>query len=279
MPKQHNSRTEFEENMNKNQFRLAGSYVGYLAKAKTRYKIHSPFVFDLVEKVLRDKTVYPEYHQIEKHKKHISKDKTVIETVDFGARAENKPFTTTLQKTGDIVKRRSQRKVQARLLFRLSRYFQPQTLLEFGTAAGISTAYLKMPVPESKMITLEGCPRLAAVAAGNFKKLKIKNTDISVGDFAVTLPKVLKQFDKLDLVFFDGNHRREPTLDYFNQCVKLAGENTLFIFDDIHWSPGMEAAWNTIKKDDRISISIDLFWFGLVFFRSGIMKQDFIIRY
>jgi len=265
--------------MNKNQFWLAKSYVDYLAKAKTRYKIHSPFVFALVEKVLKDKTSYSEYHRIEKHKKHISQDKTVIETVDFGARAENKPYTTSRQKTGDIVKRRSQRKAQARLLFRLSRYFQPQTLLEFGTAAGISTAYLKMPVPESKMITMEGCPNLAGVAAANLKKLKIKNTDISVGDFKVSLPKALKQFDKLDLVFFDGNHRREPTLDYFSQCAALAGQNTLFIFDDIHWSPDMEAAWNTIKKDDRVSISIDLFWFGLVFFRSGIMKQDFIIRY
>ncbi len=265
--------------MMNNKIWLAKSYLNYLAKAKTRYKVHSPFVFDLVENVLKDKTEYPEYRKIEVYKKNLSKSKTVIETVDFGTRSENKPYTTSMEKVGDIVKRRSQHKKQARLLYRLSRHFQPQNILEFGTAAGFSTAYIKAPVPESTMITMEGCASLADVASHNLKKLKINNTKISIGNFDVTLPLVLKKFEKLDFVFFDGNHRRKPTLDYFNRCVELAHEDTLFIFDDIHWSPGMEDAWNTIISDERVSISLDIFWFGLVFFRKGITKQDFIIRY
>ncbi len=265
--------------MIKNQIWLAKSYLNYFAKAKTRYKVHSPFVFDLVENVLKDKTKYPEFKKIETYKKNISRSKTIIETVDFGARSENNNYTTTLEKVGDIVKRRSQHKRRAHLLYRLSRHFQPENILELGTAAGFSTAYIKAPVPESKMITLEGCASLADVASNNLKRLKIKNTEVSIGDFDVTLPLVLKKFEKLDFVFFDGNHRRKPTLDYFNRCVELAHEDTLFIFDDIHWSQGMEEAWNTIKNDERVNISLDIFWFGLVFFRKGIIKQDFIIRY
>ncbi|GMT45248.1 MAG: O-methyltransferase [bacterium] len=265
--------------MIKNQIWLTKSYLTYLAKAKTRYKIHSPFVFDLVENVLKDKTEYPEYRKIETYKKNISKSKTIIETVDFGTRSENKHYTTSMEKVGNIVKRRSQHKNQARLLYRLSRHFQPGNMLEFGTAAGISTAYIKAPVPESKIITMEGCASLANVAAGNLKKLGVKNVNISIGNFDVVLPKVLKKFDRLDFVFFDGNHRRKPTLDYFNRCAELAHEDAIFIFDDIHWSPGMADAWNIIKKDERVSISLDVFWLGLVFFRKGITKQDFIIRY
>ncbi len=265
--------------MIKNQIWLTKRYLTYLAKAKTRYKVHSPFVFDLVENVLKDKTEYPEFKKIETYKKNISRSKTIIETIDLGARSENKHFTTSLEKVGDIVKRRSQHKSQARLLYRLGRHFQPENILEFGTAAGISTAYIKAPVPESKMITMEGCASLANVAAGNLKKLQIKNVNICIGDFDVLLPNVLKKFDRLDFVFFDGNHRCEPTLDYFNRCVELAHEDTVFIFDDIHWSPGMDDAWSTIKKDNRVSISLDVFWFGLIFFRKGITKQDFIIRY
>ncbi len=265
--------------MIKNQIWLTKSYLVYLAKAKTRYKVHSPFVFDLVEKVLKDKTKYPEYRKIETYKKNISKSKTVIETVDFGARARGQQYAVSMKKVGDIVRQRSQQRNQARLLFRLSRYFRPQNILEFGTAAGISTAYIKSPVPESKMISMEGCANLADVAATNLKKMKIKNLEISIGDFDVILPKVLQQFKKLDFVFFDGNHRKGPTLDYFNRCLELAHEGTLFIFDDIHWSKGMEEAWNTIKKDERLSISIDVFWFGLAFFRKGVEKQDFILKY
>ena len=265
--------------MIKNQIWLTKSYLTYLAKAKTRYKVHSPFVFDLVENVLKDKTEYPEFKKIETYKKNLSRSKTMIESVDLGARSENKHYTTSMEKVGEIVKRRSQHKKQARLLYRLSRHFQPENILEFGTAAGFSTAYIKAPAPESKMITMEGCASLANVAAGNLKKLRIKNVNISIGDFDVVLYNVLRKFERLDFVFFDGNHRREPTLDYFNRCAELAHEDTVFIFDDIHWSPGMEDAWNTIKKDERVSISLDVFWFGLIFFRKGITKQNFIIRY
>ncbi len=265
--------------MIKNQIWLTKSYLSYLANAKTRYKVHSPFVFDLVEKVLKDKTEFPEFRKIENYKKNISRSKTIIETVDFGSRSANRHYTTSMEKVGNIVKRRSQQKKQARLLYRLSSYFQPKNILEFGTAAGISTAYIKAPVPESKMITMEGCASLADVALSNLKRLKINNTEISIGDFDVTLPTVLQKFDRLDFVFFDGNHRREPTLDYFNRCMELTHEDTVFIFDDIHWSAGMEDAWNTIKKDKRVSISMDIFWFGIIFFRKGVTKQDFIIRY
>jgi predicted O-methyltransferase YrrM len=265
--------------MNKNQIWLAKNYLTYLTEAKTRYKVHSPFVFDLVEKVLNDKTEYADYRKIENHKKKMARCKTVIETVDFGSRAENRSYTTSMVKIGQIVKRRSQRKKQARLLYRLARYYKPQTILEFGTAAGFSTAYIKAPLPESKMITMEGCASLADVASNNLKKLGINNVDISVGHFDVLLPGVLERLGKPDFVFFDGNHRKEPTLNYFNVCCERAHENTLFVFDDIHWSPGMEKAWETIKKDKRVSISVDLFWFGLVFFRKGIEKQDFVIRY
>ncbi len=258
---------------------LAKNYLLYQAKAKTRYKIHSPFVFDLVEKVFKDKTEYPEYRKIERYKKAIGKSKAVIETVDFGARAENRPYKTSLVKVGKLVRQRSQPKKQARLLYRLARYFQPQSLLEFGTAAGFSTAYLKAAVPHSKMISMEGCASLGDVASNNLKHLGIKNVEISIGHFDSVLPGVLERTDRLDLVFFDGNHRQEPTLDYFNRCCDRAHENTLFIFDDIHWSRGMETAWNKIQNDPRVSLTVDIFWFGLVFFRKGIEKQNLIIKY
>ena len=265
--------------MSINQIWLIKNYVTYLLKSKSRYHIHSPFVFDLVEKVFKEKAVNGELKKIDAYKKSQSKNKTVIETVDFGAGAHQKGRATSFQKVGDLVKNRSQQKQQAYLLHRLSRYFKPKSILEFGTAAGFSTAYIKSAIPESRMVSMEGCPALAKVARETLQQLQIQNVDIRVGNFDMLLPGILNEFDTLDMVFFDGNHREKPTIDYFNQCVNLSNENSIFIFDDIHWSPGMDKAWQTIKKDDRISLTIDLFWFGLVFFRKGTVKQDFIIRY
>lgn len=262
----------------KRNFLLKG-YVSYWFEAKTRFKIHSPFVFDLVESVFRDKNSYPDYDKIERYEEELIRSRSIIETTDFGRRDIDGNPTTYSGELGKLVKRRSQKKQQARLLYRLCGKFKPETILELGTAAGFSASYLKFPVPQSRMISLEGCPNLASVAEETFKELSIQNIEIRIGDFGKTLPEVLKEFQNLDFVFFDGNHRKEATLDYFAQCAEKTTENSLFVFDDIHWSPGMVEAWDIIRKDTRVTLSIDLFWLGLVFFRKDSPKQDFVIRY
>ncbi|RLD45135.1 MAG: SAM-dependent methyltransferase [Bacteroidetes bacterium] len=258
---------------------LIKSYFTYLMKAKSRYVIHSPFVFELLNKVLRDKTEYDDYALIDKIKREQSAREDIMETVDFGASAGESAYKTMMLRKGIIVKQRTAQKSQLELLYRLSKFLKPEVILELGTAAGISASYLKKGNPSSKLITLEGCANLADLAEDTFKKLNLKDIEVISGNFDVTLNEVIANEKRLDLVFFDGNHRKEPTLKYFNSCLKLANENTLFIFDDIHWSSGMEEAWEAIKANPEVSITIDLFWMGLVFFKKGFAKQDFIIKY
>jgi predicted O-methyltransferase YrrM len=82
-----------------------------------------------------------------------------------------------------------------------------------------------------------------------------------------------------DLVFFDGNHKKEPTLSYFEQCLPHIHPGTIFLFDDIHWSAGMEEAWNIIRNHPKVRVSIDLYHLGIVFFREELSKEDFTIRF
>jgi len=254
-------------------------YLHYVLVSKTRYTIHSPFVFDFVNKVLRDKTNYDDYTILDQMKSKLLARNDLIETVDFGAGAGKKKYATKILRLGNLVKIRSQRKKQLQLLYRLTRYFQPHTMLEFGTAAGVSASYMKKGNPSAFLHTMEGCAGVAAIAEEVFGELQMNDVQITVGNFDTVLPSVLSKLKTLDFVFFDGNHRKEPTLDYFEQCLSLAHEQSLFVFDDIHWSSGMESAWREIKKHPRVTLTIDLFWFGLVFFRKGIEKQNFIIRY
>jgi len=93
------------------------------------------------------------------------------------------------------------------------------------------------------------------------------------------LSAVITPPDVIDLVYFDGNHQKEPTLNYFHTCLQKAHKNSLFIFDDIHWSDGMEEAWEQIKKHDRVHLTIDLFQFGIVFFEKEMPKQHFILKF
>ncbi len=254
-------------------------YIKYWIKAKTRYRIHSQFIFDFINNILRDKEEYSDYSILRKHRDELALSRDPIETVDFGAGSGKKAYSTKLLSLGQIVRSRSHSESILKLLYRLTKYYKSEDILEFGTAAGISTTYIKSGNPKSNIVTMEGCANLAARANEAFVELGLENIEICVGNFDSTIENTLKKFKKLDFVFFDGNHREEPTLRYFDLCIPLSNENSIFVFDDIHWSKGMENAWETIKKDNRVSVTIDLFWFGLVFFRKGIEKQDFVIYY
>lgn len=258
---------------------IVARFLNYRIKAKSRYKIHSPFVFDLINKVFKDDTIYDDFKLLDPFVATLKQNKSLIETTDFGAGAGENEYEIYLKPLNKIVKERSHNVSHLHLLYRIALYFNPEYMLEFGTAAGVSTMYLKKGLPDSRMITMEGCPGLSAVARENFDKLQLQNIEVVNGSFDAILPDILKKFDKLDFVFFDGNHRKKPTLDYFNQCMEKAHENTVFLFDDIHWSKGMEAAWETIKADKRVSLTVDIFWFGLVFFKEGIEKQNFVVKY
>jgi predicted O-methyltransferase YrrM len=157
--------------------------------------------------------------------------------------------------------------------------FQPEEVLELGTSLGISSAYLASANSKIKVITIEGCKEIAEKAKENFKKLGLQNIEQHLGNFDDVLPQLLSEKKKIDFVFFDGNHRKEPTLNYFKQCLAHAHEGSIFIFDDIYWSSEMKEAWNEIKMNERVTVTLDLFFMGIVFFRKEQVKQHFIIRY
>jgi len=254
------------------------AYLNYLRKTKTRYQVHSPFVYNLVENVFKDKTRYKDYRELNRLRKKIARRNDKIETMDFGAVAGNKDYIVKVKTVGKIVKQSGHTKKQLELLYRLARYFKPENILEFGTSVGISAAYLSKGYPPAKIITMEGSMGLTTIANETFEKHGL-NVQVEVGEFEAILEQIIQRVDKLDMVFFDGNHRKKPTLRYFNKCMERVHDNSVFMFDDIHWSRGMNKAWEKIKKDKRVTITIDLYWIGLVFFRKGIAKQDFILRY
>jgi predicted O-methyltransferase YrrM len=181
----------------------------------------------------------------------------------------------------EIAERSLKSEKYGQLLFRLVNHFKPNTILELGTSLGISTAYLASANPNSKVITIEGCPNIASEAKKNFEILGLKNIESVIGNFDSVLPAALCQLPTADckLVFFDGNHKKEPTLRYFNQCLELADNTSVFIFDDIHWSNEMEEAWEEIKSHPQVTVTIYLFFLGLVFFRKEQVKQNFIVRF
>jgi predicted O-methyltransferase YrrM len=262
-------------------FQLAVKYFQYYFAALNGkgHGVHSPFVFDLVTKVLNDKTKYADYGQIEKIRTKLLSSRQLIEVEDFGA-GSGKGFSKQ-RSIGQIASSSLKKPKYAQLLYRLVKYFQPQQVLELGTSLGITTAYLAAAKPAANVITMEGSVSIAEVARQNFQQLGLQNIKTITGNFDDTLPATVNELTfHPDFVFVDGNHRKEPTLNYFNQLLSKATANTVFVFDDIHWSREMEEAWKEIQLHESVTITIDLFFIGLVFLRKEqLEKEHFIIRF
>jgi predicted O-methyltransferase YrrM len=257
--------------------RFGTDYLLHKFTAKTRHGLHSPFVYRLVDEVIYNYSDKNIYLQIEDARKRLLNDNQEITVTDLGAGSHlNK---NQVKKVSTIAKNALKSPKLAQLIYRLAADHQPKNIIELGTCLGITTLYLNKAAPTAQTFTLEGCPQTAAVAADTFKQEKTDNIKQLVGNFDDTLHPLIDQLPQLDFVYVDGNHQKEATLRYFEWCLPKAHEGTLLIFDDIYWSEGMKEAWAAIKAHPQVTITVDLFWIGLVYFRKGNEKEDFLIRF
>ncbi|WP_300601064.1 class I SAM-dependent methyltransferase [Niabella sp.] len=240
--------------------------------------MHSPFVFEFITKVMNDFTAYPDYDRIETLRKKLLNDASVLTVQDLGAGSAK--TRTNTRKVASIAKNAAKPAKYGQLMYRMVRHYGAKRILELGTSLGMTTAYLAAAGPEARVVTLEGAPSVAQKARENFAALGLKNIELVEGNFDDTLPAVLNDLSEVDLVFIDGNHRQEPTERYFQQLLPYIHNETLLIFDDIHWSGEMEAAWKNIVAQDMVTCDIDLFYIGILSFRKEFKeKQAFSVRF
>ncbi len=256
---------------------VALQYLRYKLVSSTAHDLHSPFVFDFYNNVIRDETPFYSYRAIESVRAKMLLSNAKINVLDLGTggiKKRNRELPVSF-----IAKQYVKQAKDGQLLFRLVNRFRPANILEIGTSLGITTMYLASPDSNANVITLEGCPETASAAGKNFITAGVKNIQQITGEFSITLPDALKKMPHSDFVFFDGNHRKDATLNYFHQCLLKHDEQSVFVFDDIHWSRDMREAWKTIQQHEAVMLTIDLFNIGIVFFRKGLLKQHFMLKY
>lgn len=252
------------------------SYLNFLKNSSNQHGVHSPFVFSLVTKCFYDKTNYPEYKTLNRYRNDLLQNHETIEVTDFGA--GSRVFKSNQRKISAIAKNAGISRKRAKLLFRIVRYFQPKNVLEIGTSLGLATSALSLGNPNSKVTTLEGCPNTLLQSQLQFQKFNFKNIETVNTEFSSYLKAFETQPSTFDLIYFDGNHSKEATLKYFVLLLSTITNETLWVFDDIHWSKDMEEAWEIIKNHPKVKVTIDTFQWGLVFFRREQEKEHFTIR-
>ncbi|PTX44102.1 methyltransferase family protein [Christiangramia gaetbulicola] len=251
------------------------SYLNFLLKSQNQHGLHSPFVYDLVTKCFYDKSEHKTYKLIKDYRNDLLGNKDRITVTDFGAgsrifRSNERPVFSIAKNAGITLHR-------AKLLYRLTNYLKIDKALELGTSLGIASSAIAVN-KSTDLITIEGCPETANIAKQQFEKYQLNNITLRVNEFEAELNRLIREHHKFDLIYFDGNHQKQATLDYFEKLLPTAHNDSVFIFDDIHWSAGMEEAWEEIKRHPKVKVTIDTFQWGFVFFRQEQVKQHFCIR-
>ncbi|NOQ72129.1 MAG: SAM-dependent methyltransferase [Crocinitomix sp.] len=250
------------------------AYLKYRKARVNAHGIHSPFVFEFYNEIIKKHKagIDPD---IEALRTALLKSKKKIRFDELGA--GSKKENQAERAVSSIAKHAATNSKFGGLLARLCHFYNVDKVLEVGASLGIGTAYLAKHTNE--IVTLEGCSEVLELAKENFKTLGYNQIETRLGEFTKSLAE-LKQENKIfDLIYIDGNHQLEPTLAYFEFAMNNSHDDTFIILDDIYWSPEMEMAWEKIKADERINVSIDLFRLGIVCKRPTQRKQDFVVKF
>ncbi len=249
-------------------------YIKFFLKSTNQHGVHSPFVYNLVTQCFYDNTKYLEYKNIEAYRKSLLKNKSTIKVTDLGVGSSK--IKSTTRSISKMAKHAGTPLQRAKLLFRLVQYFKSKHILELGTSLGIASQAMRLGNTEATIISIEGCPNLAAFTKANFLNHKLKPINFITGDFKEVLSNLTN--NSYDFIFFDGNHTKTATLNYFNTLLPTIHNDSVFIFDDIYWSKEMTEAWEAIKEHPQVTVTIDTFYWGFVFFRKEQHKEHFKIR-
>lgn len=238
------------------------------------YGVHSPFVFNLITRVIEECCSYYSFYDIELIRKQLSFREEVITYPDRQQKGKLRRRTI-----GDIVAREAIKPKHGALLFRLTNYFKSKNILQLGPSVGLSTLYLTSYAPGLKCIALENIPEFAAIAQIAFDKAARNPIDLRTGNYKTLLPQALKDLKEVDFVFFNTLYEQQNNLWLFNECTKHIHDGSVFVFEGIKASRRMREFWQEICRRPEVTVTIDLYSMGIVFFNSKLHKRNYIVYF
>jgi hypothetical protein len=124
------------------------------------------------------------------------------------------------------------------LLFKIVRYFEPKSILTIGATPS-----------EIEVIRL-GSPKAS---------FDIDSTSYNS-------------------VFIHSDELATITNERLEQLLKTTENDSFWILENIHTNKAAEAFWSNLKSNPKVTVTIDTFHFGLVFFRKEQVEEHFILR-
>jgi predicted O-methyltransferase YrrM len=254
------------------------AFLKYWLLAVNEHSLQSPFIYELYTRTIKPDPPKEIFNQIEAYRKVLLQSRESIRFTEFGAGSsmssskEERPLRQMARHSLSSAR-------FSRLLFRLICRLEAKTILELGTSLGINTLYLSAAAPEGQVYTLEGCPETASAARKLFGRWPHRNIVLEEGNIDQRLPQLLQQLETIDAAYLDANHTYEASMRYFELLLPKLHPHSFLVIDDIYWSAGMQKAWQEMSQHPQVSLSLDLYDAGILFFRPGLRKAHYILSF
>lgn len=263
-------------------FHRAWAYINHVFTAwnTSGEGIHSPYLFELVRFVLRDRNSYYCFADIERRREMLLACSDTLDVVDYGS-AGAKEGLHVQRRVCDIAKNHLESAKVGQMMFRLVNWLganekRPLEILELGTSLGVTTSYLAAANSRNRVVTLEGSGEVLNVAKGVWRALKLENIEWQEGNIDNSL--YIYARENLDVAYVDANHTYEATRRYVDFLLPRMNGKGVIVLDDIHHSDQMERAWRELKNDARVTSSMDMYHVGLLFVDPHYLRRHYKIR-
>jgi len=137
---------------------------------------------------------------------------------------------------------------------------QPNIIVEFGTAFGVSGMYFLAGIESNhkgQLLTFEPNDVWRNLAVRNLSRISDRFQS-TAGTFEENIDKVLPQGQSIDLAFIDAIHTKEFVIPQLEIVMARSSDKAIIILDDINFSASMRECWETVSNDSRFLASAAL---------------------
>ena len=225
------------------------------------FGVHSPFVYDLITNVIEETCEFYAYHDISLVRLQLHQNEQFIQCREKRITVKN-----ALKRHGISTK-------EGKFLFRLTNHYKPHTILSVGSSMGLVPLYLTRYDSTVQCITLECELDLAEIATQVLSKEKKPTFCIKTGTYRALLPESIAQLQQIDCVYIEKNVGVNDWDAIFEQCEPFIHESTFFVLAGIRSSTEKQYYWTQFRQHPSVTVAIDLYDLGLLFFQSKLHKQ------
>ena len=247
------------------------SRLKYLLKARHKggHGIHSPFLFRLITEVIEDRKNNPEYEIIERL--HNRAFEILPKNIGASFPKINHQADWSLLKLSTLYNKAELPAKYRKMVVRLIYEFEPSAIIHFGPALGVNLAAMAIANNFRPVYQISGDPAYDIFAAELLSDSMIPNVCFLSEN---EVPPIQPSFILVNSPDNPGKLRK-----VVQQCLRRHVDNDVLILRGIHQSVEMETIWRELIGNKIVRVSIDQFEIGLVLFRKGLQKEDFIHRF